>query len=272
MKMFRLIAAGLTALGLTAAGSAAFAAGDAYSPQHIHWHHAGPFGTFDRNQIQRGFQVYQEVCASCHAMHLVSFRNLGQRGGPFEDERFENPNDNPIVMQIAASYGERVWNPAEVDDAGDPVSRMGIPADRFPSPFDNEQQARASNGGAYPVDLSVIVKARHYGADYIYSLLVGYTDPPEDVTLSPGQYYNPYFAGGAIAMAPPLMDDIISYSDGTEATMEQLAEDVTAFLTWAGDPHMEARKQTGWMVLLYLFIFTILVYLAYRQVWANVKH
>ncbi len=266
MKMFRIIAAGLTALGL--AGSALAAPGDTKAPEHHHWHHAGPFGTFDRQQLQRGFQVYQEVCASCHALDLIAFRNLGQAGGPFEDDRFPNPNDNTIVMQIAASY-QIMDGP---NDDGDMFERAGIPADSFPSPFENEQMARASNGGAYPPDLSLITRARHHGTDYLYSLLTGYGEAPYDVELSPGQYYNEYFPGGAIAMAPPLSDGILDYADGTEATLEQMAEDVTVFLTWAGEPHMEARKQTGWMVLIYLFIFAIVVYLAYRQVWANVKH
>ncbi|MBR9824726.1 MAG: cytochrome c1 [Alphaproteobacteria bacterium] len=269
MKMFRFIAAGLAAaLSLTAIGSTAYAAGGGTKPPSHEWHHAGPFGTYDRHAIQRGFQVYQEICASCHALGQMSFRNLGQRGGPFEDGNFPNPNDNPIVMQIAASY-QIMDGP---NDDGDMFERAGIPADTYPSPFENEQQARASNGGAYPPDLSLIVRARGYGEDYIYGLLTGYHDAPEGYDLAPGQYYNDYFPGNAIAMAPPIMDDMITYADGTEATMEQMAEDVTVFLTWVGDPHMEARKQTGWMVLIYLFIFTIIVYLAYRQIWANVKH
>jgi len=270
MKMFRIIAAGLAALGLSATASAL--EGDAHAPHAHHWHHAGPFGTFDRHAVQRGLQVYQEVCASCHSLNLLSFRNLGERGGPLEDERWPNANDNLIVMQIAESYGERVWDRDEINDDGDPVSRLGIPADRFPAPFENEQIARGSNGGALPPDLSLIVKARSHGADYIYALLTGYEDAPHDAHLAPGQHYNAYFPGGAIAMAPPLSDGLLEYADGTEATLEQMAEDVTVFLAWASDPHMEARKQMGWMVLIYLFIFAILTYLAYRQVWANVKH
>ena len=271
MKMTHIIAAGLAVLGLSSAASAL--EGDAHTPHAHHWHHNGPFGTYDRAAVQRGLQVYQEVCASCHSLNLISFRNLGEAGGPFEDERWPNANDNRIVMQIAEAYGERVWDPTEINDEGDPVVRTGIPADQFPAPFENEQMARASNGGAYPPDLSLIVKARSHGADYIYALLTGYGEAPEDVTLSAGQYYNEYFTGGAIAMAPPItFGGQVEYADGTEATVEQMAEDVTVFLTWASDPHMEARKQMGWMVLIYLFVFAILVYLAYRQVWANVKH
>ena len=269
MKMTRIFAAAIAALGF--AGTAAALEGDQHAPHEHHWHHDGPFGTYDTSAVQRGYQIYQEVCASCHSMDLMRFRNLGQQGGPFASDMFPNPNDNPIVMQIAASY-TRVWDLDEVNDDGDPVERAGLPSDAFPAPFANEQMARASNGGAYPPDLTLIVKARSHGENYIYSLLTGYEEAPADSHLAPGQYYNPYFAGGAIAMAPPLADGIIEYADGTEATLEQMAEDVTTFLSWAGDPHMEARKQMGVMVLLYLLIFAILVYLAYRQVWANVKH
>lgn len=269
MKMTRIFAAAIAALGF--AGTAAAFEGEQHAPHEHHWHHDGPFGTYDRQALQRGYQVYQEVCASCHSMDLMRFRNLGQRGGPFESEAFPNPNDNPIVMQIAQSY-TRVWSDDEFNDDGDPVERAGVPSDPFPAPFPNDQMARASNGGALPPDLTLIVKARSHGENYIYSLLTGYEEPPADVTLSPGQHYNPYFPGGKLAMAAPLADGILEYADGTEATAEQMAEDVTTFLSWAGDPHMEARKQMGVMVLIYLLIFAILVYLAYRQVWANVKH
>lgn len=266
MTMTRIFAAALVALGLTGAASAL--EGEARHAHAHHWHHDGPFGTFDDAAVQRGFQVYQEVCASCHSMDLMRFRNLGQRGGPFESEQFPNPNDNTVVMQIAASY--MVMDGP--NDDGDMFERPGLPSDAFPAPFANEQQARASNGGAYPPDLSLIVKARHNGANYIYALLTGYEEAPHDVELGPGQYYNPYFEGGAIAMAPPLSEGIVTYVDGTEASVEQMAEDVVTFLVWAGDPHMETRKQMGFMVLVFLFIFAVLVYLAYRQVWANVKH
>ena len=267
MKMIqRLLAAAAGALAL--ASPAALAAEAGHHPAEYDFSFEGPFGTFDRAQLQRGFLVYQQVCSACHSMNQLHIRNLGEEGGPFYSEEYPNPNDNPIVMQIAAGY--------QVEDGpnddGDMFMRDGLPSDAFPAPFENEQQARASNGGAYPPDLSLIVKARSGGADYIRSLLLGYEEAPEDSHLSPGQYYNAYFAGGAIAMAPPLVDDIISYDDGTTASMEQMAEDVVTFLTWAGDPHMEERKQMGVMVLMYLFIFAVLVYLAYRQVWRNVKH
>lgn len=268
MTISRIIAAALAAFSLGAVAQAA--EGEYTKPEHHHWHHAGPFGTYDRHAVQRGFQVYQEVCASCHALSLLKFRNLGERGGPFESEEFPNANDNLVVMQIAANY--MVMDGP--DEAGDMFERTALPSDAFPSPFENDNQARASNGGALPPDLSLIVKARSHGADYIRSLLLGYSeDVPADINIAPGQYYNEYFSGGAIAMAPPIsFEGQVEYADGTPATVDQMVEDVTVFLTWVGDPHMEARKQMGVMVLIYLFIFSILVYLAYRQIWANVKH
>lgn len=267
MKMTRIFAAALAALGLSATASAL--EGEAHAPEHHHWHHDGPFGTFDRQQLQRGFQVVQQVCANCHSMDLMKFRNLGERGGPFESDQWPNANDNEIVMQIASEY--MIMDGP--NDDGEMFERPGLPSDAFPAPFENEIQARNSNGGAMPPDLSLIIKARHHGDDYVRALMLGYTDDiPADVELAPGQYYNEYFAGGAIAMPPQLFEGLVEYADGTEATPEQMAEDVVAFLTWVGDPHMEARHQMGWMVLLYLFVFAILVYLAYRQVWANVEH
>tara|TARA_R110000868_G_scaffold58183_15_gene179929 strand:- start:21393 stop:22202 length:810 start_codon:yes stop_codon:yes gene_type:complete len=267
MKMTRIVVAAVAVLGLSGLAWASTAGQRA--PEHHHWHHAGPFGTFDQNALQRGLQIYQEVCASCHSLDLIHFRNLGEPGGPFGSAEFPNANDNEIVRQIAESY----MIEDGPDDAGDMFERPGVSSDSFPSPFANERQARGSNGGALPPDLSLIVKARSHGADYIRSLLLGFDEEvPHDMHLAPGQHYNPYFPGGAIAMAPPLSEGIVTYADGTEATMEQMSEDIVTFLTWAGDPHMEARKQLGWMVLIFLFVFAILVYAAYRQVWANVKH
>jgi cytochrome c1 len=271
----------LTTLAALAAVSApALAAEGEYLPPEPHdWSWEGPFGQFDDAELQRGFLVYQQVCASCHGMDLLSFRNLGQPGGPFEripDPAHEgeyltypNPNDNPVVMQIASEY---IITDGP-NDVGDMFERPGIPADRFPNPYANPQQAAASNGGAVPPDFSVIVKARSGGAEYIRSLLLGYTDDvPYDVELLPGQHYNEYFPGGVIAMANPLSDGIVAYTDGSPETVEQYAHDVTAFLTWASEPHMEQRKRMGLAVMIFLLIFAILLWLAYRQVWANVKH
>ncbi|WP_109259686.1 cytochrome c1 [Hyphobacterium indicum] len=275
MKRFIATLAALAALATPALA----APGETHAPQEYTWSWEGPFGTFDDRQLQRGFQVYQEVCASCHSMDLLSFRNLGQPGGPFEflpDPEhegelitFANPNDNPVVMDIASRYTY-----TEIDlETGEEMERQGIPADRFPNPYANDAQAAASNGGAAPPDFSVIVKARPGGAEYIRSLLLGYDyEVPEDVTLLPGQHYNPYFPGGVLAMGPQLFDGAVSYADDTPQTAEQYAADVAAFLAWASEPHMEQRKRMGLGVMIFLLIFAVLMWLAYRQVWANVKH
>lgn len=253
------------------------AAGDAESPEHHHWHFAGPFGTFDRGALQRGYQVYRQVCASCHGMQFLTFRNLGEPGGPFYDPDFPNPNDNPVLRALAAEF--IILD--EPDASGLPVERPGRVADTLPDPYVNEAQARGANGGALPPDLSVIVKARHYGADYIRSLLLGYREPPADVELGQGLHYNPWFAGGQIAMADQLT---IAYeagslayaetaaNEGVEASVEQMANDVTEFLVWASDPHTEARKRMGFMVLIYLTIFAVLLWLSYKAIWRNVEH
>ena len=266
-KFFAALAfSGVAALGLSAAASAA--EGEATEPVEHEWDFTGPFGTFDRHQLQRGFQVYQEVCAACHSMRLLSYRNLGEPGGPFYDEEYPNPNDNPVVRSIAANYFMIDENP---DEFGDPVERNGLPRDSFYSPYTNDQQARSANNGALPPDLSVIIHARGNGANYVYSLLTGYD---ADHEAPAGQYYNEYFPGGYLSMAPPLMDGRVEYvgDHAPEATVEQMSEDVVAFLAWAADPHMEERKQLGLMVMIYLFIFAVLLWFAYRQVWANVKH
>jgi len=245
------------------------------TPEQHEWSFDGPFGEYDRQAVQRGFQVYQQVCSACHGLKHLAFRHLGQPGGPFEEvtidgevQRFDNPNDNPVVAAIAAEYFID-----DLDDIGDTIQRAGRPSDMFPEPFANDIQARAANGGAYPPDLSIIVRARHYGADYIRSLLMGYDEePPADLDIRPGSYYNPYMPGMIIAMPPQLMDGMVEYADGTEATVEQMATDVTHFLAWAADPHMESRKSMGLMVMIYLFGLAVLLYWSYRTVWARVKH
>lgn len=274
MKITRIFTAALAALGLT--GVAIASEGNGHEIEKHEWVFNGPFGTFvdgdhnERHAVQRGFQVFQEICSSCHSLDLLSFRNLGETGGPFESEQFGNPNDNPILMQIAANWAYPV---RDVDtETGEAIEREPRVSDRFPWVYANEFQARGVLG-ALPPDLSLIVKARSGGADYVRAFLLGYSDhAPEGVTVSAGQYYNSAFAGNITAMAPQLFEDRIEYADGTAATPAQMAEDVVTFLTWAGDPHMEARKQLGVMVLIFLFIFSILVYLAYRQVWEDVEH
>lgn len=236
-----------------------YAAGDAKHVTVQDWSFNGAFGTYDVNALRRGYKVYQEVCAACHAMELLHFRNLAQEGGPAFSEA--------EVKAIAALYTVEDGP----DEFGDMFERPAQPKDAFVSPFANEQAARASNGGAYPPDLSLITKARALGADYVYALLVGYEDAPQGVELGIGQYYNPYMAGGAIAMAPPLDDDLVEYTDGTLATKEQLASDVVQFLNWAGAPELEERKRIGVMVMIYLSIFAALLFFSMRKIWSGRK-
>ncbi len=268
---------------------AADAAGGAKAPEHHHWHFDGPFGAYDQAALQRGYQVYKQICAACHSMDYVAFRHLGEQGGPFHDDEYANPNDNPVVQAVARQFGEEVREITVIDDYGDEATRLPTTSDYIPAPFKNEAQARSINGGAYPPDFSVIVKARHHGADYIRSLLLGYQyDVPEELDVPLGQYWNPYYAGdvsgnwsgdpskvpygGFIAMAQPLYDGMVEYADGTEATVEQMATDVAEFLTWAADPHLAARKSLGVSVVFYLIILAGLLWVSYHQIWRNVKH
>ncbi len=234
--------------------SGAMAAGEAESPPELSWTFQGIFGTYDKNQLQRGMQVYKEVCASCHGLKYVRFRNLEALG--FNEDQ---------IKAIASDY--------EVEDGpnadGDMFFRTAIPADAFPSPFPNAEAARAANGGAYPPDLSLQAKRNGYGADYIAALLSGYAS---DVPTDNGLYENPYFAGGLIAMLPPLGDDYVTYADGTEATLEQQSQDVAAFLMWAAEPKLEERKSMGIKVLLFLLILTGLFYVSKRKIWAKIHH
>ncbi|CAO1653115.1 cytochrome c1 [Parasphingorhabdus sp. NYA22] len=223
----------------------------------------GPLGKFDRQQLQRGFQVFKEVCSACHSIRLVAFRNLEEIGYN-EDE----------VKAIAANWA--IQTP-DIDPAtGEMSTRAPLPADKFPKPFANNVAAGAANNNAIPPDLSLITKAREGGAPYIYSLLTGYKNPPANLPDAnkpgPGLHYNPYFANLNLAMAPPLAaEDMVSYSDGTKASIEQMAEDVSAFLIWTAEPKLEERHQTGWAVIAFLLIATILAYLSYRTIWADVK-
>lgn len=280
---------GLKTLGLTVlalgfmAGSLAEAKVNAKEPESPGFSFEGPFGTFDQAQLQRGYKVYREVCSSCHSMKLLSFRNLGQEGGPFYSEKYKNPNDNPIVKQIASEY-----DVPDIDqDTGDEITRKATSSDRFVSPFKNDAAARASNGGALPPDLSVITKAREGGAAYVYNLLTGFEEAPAGLNVAPGQYYNPYMKGdlatqwtgdkhkvpegGVLAMPPPLSDGRVTFDDGHPNKVADEAADVAAFLEWAADPHATERKKTGVAVILYLLLFGAVTYLAYRQVWKG-KH
>ena len=262
----RSVAAGVAALLI---GGAALAADtgprvtdEPEHPRSPGWSFDGPFGTYDRAALQRGFQVYKEVCAACHSLDLVAFRSLGEAGGPGFTE--------PEVRAIAAAYMVRAEpnERGETTDAnGAPLMRAATPADRFPSPFANEQAARTANNGAVPPDLSVIAKAREGHSDYLYSLLTGYTQPPAGVTVPAGRYYNAYFPGRQISMPPPLSANRVTYADGTNASLDQQARDVTTFLTWAAEPKMEERKATGLGVMIFLLAFATLLFLSYRKVW-----
>ncbi len=259
---------GATIAGMAGVASAAGGKSD-YKMEHVHWHFNGPFGTYDRAAMQRGYQVYREVCASCHQLEHLSFRHLGDKNAPFYEEEFKNPNDNPYVKAFAAD-----WLITDIDpETGDPIERPGIPADKFPPIYANNALARGSNGGAIPPDLSVMVKARSGGADYMYNLLTAYgKDIPEGMTLSSGTHYNPVMDGEKIAMAAPLSDGIIEYADGTPATVDQMSKDVTEFLAWSADPRMEQRKGAGTATMIYLLILTALMFVSYRRVWRNVEH
>jgi ubiquinol-cytochrome c reductase cytochrome c1 subunit len=273
----------LAALGLAFIAAPASAASEGYALRPVHWSFEGPFGKFDTAQLQRGYKVYREVCSACHSMNLLYFRNLGQKGGPFYDPEYKNPNDNPYVKSLAKDV-----QVADIDtDTGDTVKREGIAADKFPAPFPNEYAARASNGGANPPDLSVMAKAREGGPAYIYSLLTGYAKPPAGLTMTPTQHYNAYFAGdlspywhgkgeaphgGFIGMPPPLAPNKVTFDDKTPSTIEQQAKDVAAFLAWAADPKATERKEFGLGAMIYLFIFTILLWFSYKRVWRNVGH
>jgi len=223
------------------------------------WSFKGLFGKFDRGSLQRGYQVYTEVCAACHSMKYLSYRNLAEKGGPEFSEA--------EVKAIAASF--------EVKDGpnsdGDMFTRPGKLSDKFVKPYDNVKAAEAANGGAYPPDMSVLVKARGGGVDYIYSLLQGYEEPPSGVTLDDGVHYNKYMYGNKIKMAAPLSDDLIEYGDGTKASVEQMSKDVTTFLMWAAEPHLEARHQMGFKAIVYLIILTTLVYFSMKKIWSRVK-
>ncbi len=284
--------AGLVVLaGLAGTSLAAFAEeaghGESATPTHFpillpepqSWSFAGIFGKYDTAQLQRGFQIYKEVCSNCHSMKMVAFRHLGEEGGPdFTEEE---------VKALAATYQVQDGP----NDAGDMFERPGRPYDYLPKPFPNEQAAAAANGGAAPPDLSLIAKARashrgpfftvldfftqyqEGGPDYIHALLTGYRDPPAGLTIPEGTHYNPYFQSAvSLKMPPPLSADLVTYSDGTPQTVDQYARDVSAYLMWAAEPHLDARKRIGFQVGIFLIVFAGLLYLTKRKVWTNVEH
>ncbi|MCV6574149.1 MAG: cytochrome c1 [Cohaesibacter sp.] len=274
------------ALAVSAGGAMAAGGGKHYDKQD--WSFSGPLGKYDKAQLQRGFQVYKEVCASCHSMKFVAFRNLGEEGalGYSADQ----------IKALAAEY-EVEDGP---DDEGEMFTRPAKPFDRFPSPYPNDNAAKSANGGALPPDLSLIAKARagsmgpdtgiepltdlvrmvwhtvtayqEYGPDYLYALLTGYEEPPEGVDVGDLNYNPKFLSGDALAMAPPLDDELVEYTDGSPMTTEQYAKDVSAFLMWAAEPKLEERKRVGLNALIFLAIFAGLLYFTKKRVWSDVDH
>ncbi len=236
--------------------SSGFSASSKVDYPEQNWSFSGLFGTFDKGSAQRGFQVYREVCSGCHGMRLLSYRNLSALGY----------NENELKA-LAAQF--------EVKDGpnedGEIFTRPGRPSDKFVSPYANENAGRAANGGAYPPDLSLIVKARPDGANYLHALLIGYKEAPQEFKIPEGMYYNKYYSGNLIAMPQPLYEDGVDYFDGTKATAKQMAKDVTTFLAWAAEPEMEERKKLGVTVVLFLLIFSLLAYFSMKQIWSPVK-
>ncbi len=238
--------------------SPAGAAGELPVPPSQGWSWEGIFGTYDRAAAQRGLQVYKEVCSSCHGMDYLYYRDLAGLGYS-EDE----------IKAIAAEY-EVQDGP---DEDGEMFDRTAIPSDGFYQPYRNHNEARASNNGALPPDLSLIVDARPHGADYLYALLTGYSeDVPDDIELQEGMSYNAWFKGNQIAMAQPLYEDSVEYADGTPATVSQMASDVTTFLAWASEPNLEERKSLGIKVMIFLFIFLGMLIALKRKIWSKVDH
>jgi len=270
-----------TFIALSLAAGAALAAAPALAQEHqvpppqLSWSFSGPFGMYDQAQLQRGFKVYREVCASCHSLDYVAFRNLADPGGP----GFSTAQ----VDALAAEYKIK-----DLDDKGEPVERTGRPADHFPAPFPNAAAAAAANGVA-PPDMSTLAKARTYqrgfpwfifdlftqyqeqGPDYIHAILVGYEEPPKDFKLPPGGHYNKYFPGHNIAMPQPLQDGQVTYDDGTPQTLDQYAKDISAFLMWAAEPQLEARHRIGFQVMIFLIVLAGLLYFTKKKVWHEVE-
>ena len=221
------------------------------------WTFDGLFGTFDRASLQRGYQVYTEVCSGCHSVQHLSYRNLSEKGGP----------------EFSADEAKAIASQFEVEDGpnsdGEMFVRSARLSDKFVKPYPNVEASTAANGGAYPPDMSVLAKARTGGADYIYSLLLGYEDTPEGFELDDGVYYNKYMPGNKIKMSEPISDGIVEYADGTEPTKEQVAKDITAFLVWASEPHLESQHRMGFKTIVYLIILITLVYMSKQKIWAR---
>ena len=224
---------------------------------HTNWSFDGLFGTFNRASLQRGYQVYQEVCSGCHSVQHLSYRNLYEKGGP----EFSIEEAKVIASQFELEDGP--------NSDGEMFTRPARLSDKFVKPYPNVKASAAANGGAYPPDMSVLAKARAGGADYIYSLLLGYDENPTDLELEDGVYYNKFMSGNKIKMSEPLYDGMVEYSDGTKSSKSQMAKDVTAFLVWASEPHLEAQHKMGFKTIIYLVILIILVYMSKQKVWSR---
>jgi ubiquinol-cytochrome c reductase cytochrome c1 subunit len=222
---------------------------------HPAWSFDGVFGTFDRAALQRGFEAYDQVCSNCHSMNLLHYRDLAALG-------YNEDEIKAIAAQKQVTDGP--------NDAGDMFQRPAQPADPFVAPYPNEKAARAAHNGALPPDLSLIIKGREGGADYCYGILTGFQNAPSGFKLNDGMSYDEYFPGHQIAMPQPLSDDALTYADGTKATLPQEAHDVCTFLSWAAEPTMEERKETGAKVMLFLLVMTGVLYAAKRKIWAGI--
>jgi len=276
MTIKRIVFAAVLAVLLSALAAPAFAQfTEQVPPPRQKWSFAGPFGKYDEAQLQRGFKIYREVCSNCHSLEMLSFRNLADAGGPGFTEA--------QVEAVASEYKVK-----DLDDQGNQIERAGRPADHFPAPFANELAAKAANGGTAPPDMSTLAKARGYqrgfpwflfdivtqyqeqGADYIAAIVNGFKDPPKGFNLPPTGHYNEYFPGHNIAMPPPLQDGQVKYDDGTPETVAQYSKDVAAFLMWAAEPHLDARKRIGFQVMVFLLVFAGLLYFTKKKVWSAV--
>ena len=260
MKKPILAASLALALVLVAFATGAEASVAGKPPESQDWTFNGLFGHFDRAQLKRGYQVFQEICAACHSLRQIYYRNLTEIG--FSEDQ---------VKEIAAEF-EVPRGPddeGETHDDGEPIMRPAKPFDKLVQPYANNQAARAANNGALPPDLSLIIKSRKNGANYLHALLTGFSDAPDGFTLQDGMSYNVYFPGSQIAMAAPIDDEAVEFADGTKATKDQISRDVTAFLAWAAEPELEDRKRIGLKVMIFLIIFTAMLYAVKRQVWAK---
>jgi cytochrome c1 len=278
MKRHHRLAVAFAFAGFLCGFATAVSAQEADAPPRQHWSFWGPFGIYDQGQLQRGFKIYREVCSNCHSLKLLAFRNLADPGGPGFTEA--------QAAAIAASF-QVTDGP---NDEGQMFQRPGKLSDTFPAPFPNDQTARTAMGGKLPPDMSTLAKARSYewgfpqfvidafamyqedGPDYIHAILNGYTDPPAGFVLPPGGQYNKYFPGHAIGMPKPLSDGQVEYTDGTPTTVDQYGRDVAAFLMWAAEPTLNARKRLGFQVMIFLIVFTGLLYFTKKRVWHAVLH